>query len=53
MKLTPREHAQEEWLRTEAAATYDAMKAVPSRAVSIVQVRDQLAKVHKIAKEAR
>ena len=52
MKLTPREHAREEWLRTEVAATYDAMKADQSRAVSIAQARAHLAKVHETAKGA-
>ena len=36
------DEAFEHWLRTEAVATYDAMKADPSRALSVDQVRAAL-----------
>lgn len=34
--------AAESWLRTEAAAAYDALKADPSRAIPIDDVRERL-----------
>jgi hypothetical protein len=34
--------AGESWLRTEAAAAYDALKADPSRAIPVEDVRDRL-----------
>lgn len=35
--------ASESWLRAEAAATYDALKADPSRATPAEDVRDRFA----------
>lgn len=50
--LQRHERALEDWLRTEVAATFDAMKANPSSAVSVEHVRAELAKAHKKAKRA-
>jgi putative addiction module CopG family antidote len=47
--LSARDKAAEEWLRQEAVATYDAMKANPARARSAAQVRASLAREHKRA----
>jgi antitoxin ParD1/3/4 len=41
--LAARDRAMEAWLRGEAAAAYDALKADPTRAVPINQVRRRLA----------
>jgi antitoxin ParD1/3/4 len=41
--LLARDQAVEKWLKDEVAAAYDALKAVPSRAVSPAQVRARLA----------
>lgn len=41
--LLARDQAVEKWLKDEVAAAYDALKAVPSRAVSPAQVRTRLA----------
>lgn len=35
------DHAAESWLRTEATAAYDALKADPSRAIPAAEVRDR------------
>ena len=47
--LLARDQAVEDWLRNDVAAAYDALKADPSKAVSIGQVRARLAAVHKKA----
>jgi len=39
--------ALEAWLREEAASAYDAIKADPSRAVSVEKIRASLAKARK------
>ena len=41
--LLARERAVETWLRSDVAATYDALKADPSRAVGVDKVRARLA----------
>ncbi|RVE78440.1 MULTISPECIES: type II toxin-antitoxin system ParD family antitoxin [Sinorhizobium] len=41
--LQARDKALEAWLRTEVATTYDKLKADPSRALSVDQVRQHLA----------
>jgi len=50
--LQRHERALESWLREEVAGAYDAMKADPSRAVSVEQVRMRLAEAHKAVKRA-
>lgn len=47
--LLARDQAVEDWLRNDVAATYDALKADPSKAVSIGRVRARLAAEHKKA----
>ena len=47
--LLARDRAVEDWLRSDVAATYDALKADPSRAVGIDRVRARLAAEHKKA----
>ena len=44
--LDDREQSLERWLRTEAVAIYDRMKADPSRGRSLEQVRASLAALH-------
>jgi putative addiction module CopG family antidote len=44
--LETRDRALEAWLREDVAATYDAMKADPSRAVRVEKVRASLAAAH-------
>jgi putative addiction module CopG family antidote len=44
--LEDREHDVEHWLRTEAVAIYDRMKADPSRGRSLDEVRASLAALH-------
>lgn len=44
--LQARDKAVESWLTVHVASTYDAMKADPSRAVSVESVRDRLAAEH-------
>lgn len=44
--LMARDQAVERWLQSEVAATYDALKADPSKAVSSADVRARLAKLH-------
>lgn len=51
--LQARDKALEHWLRSEVTTSYDAMKADPSRARSIAQVRASLAAEHERAKKAR
>ncbi len=47
--LAARDKAAEEWLRKDAAAAYDAMKADPARARLPADVRKSLAREHKRA----
>jgi putative addiction module CopG family antidote len=47
--LLAREQAVEDWLRTDVAAAHDALKADPSKAVSVSRVRARLAAEHKKA----
>lgn len=44
--LMARDKAVEQWLQAQVAPAYDALKADPSRAVSVDQVRDRLAAEH-------
>ena len=47
--LLARDRAVEGWLRKQVAPAYDALKADPSRAVSISHVRGALSAAHKKA----
>jgi antitoxin ParD1/3/4 len=47
------DRAVEHWLRDQVAPAYDALKADPSRAVSVKQVRARLAAEHKRARGKR
>jgi len=47
--LMARDRAMESWLRQEVAPAYDALKADPTRAVTVAQVRARLAAEHKKA----
>ena len=47
--LLARDQVVEDWLRNDVAATYDALKADPSKAVSVGRVRARLAALHKKA----
>jgi antitoxin ParD1/3/4 len=47
--LMARDRAVDQWLRKEVAPAYDALKANPSRAVGVKQVRARLATEHKRA----
>ena len=47
--LLARDRAMENWLREQVAPAYDALKAGPSRAVSVDQVRATLAAEHEKA----
>lgn len=47
--LLARDRAVDEWLQSDVAAAYDALKAEPSRAVSATQVKARLAAAHKRA----
>lgn len=49
--LRAREKAVESWLRGDVVATYDAMKADPSRGRTPAQVRAALAREHARAKK--
>jgi len=51
--LMARDRAMEAWLREQVAPAYDALKADPSRAVSVKQVRARLASEHKRARARR
>ena len=51
--LMARDRAVEHWLRNQVAPAYDALKADPSRAVSVKQVRARLAAEHKRARAKR
>jgi Uncharacterised protein family (UPF0156). len=44
--LFAREEAVETWLRTEVAASYDELRADPSRAISSADMRAHLAELH-------
>lgn len=44
--LSAREDAIESWLRTEVAASYDELRADPSRAISSADMRSHLAQMH-------
>ena len=44
--LMARDKAVESWLQAQVGTAYDALKADPSRAVSVAQVRDRLAAEH-------
>jgi putative addiction module CopG family antidote len=48
--LLNRDRAIESWLQSQVVEAYDALKADPSRAVTIDQVRSRLAKEHVKAK---
>ena len=47
--LLARDQVVEDWLRNDVAATYDALKADPSKAVNVARVRARLAAEHKKA----
>jgi putative addiction module CopG family antidote len=47
--LMARDRAMEHWLQTQVGPAYDALKADPSRAVPIAQVRKRLAAVNRTA----
>ena len=47
--LMARDRAVENWLREQVGPAHDAIKADPSRAVTVEQVRARLAAEHKIA----
>jgi antitoxin ParD1/3/4 len=47
------ERALEGWLREQVAPAYDAMKADPSRAVSVEKVRTSLAAAYQSSRKAR
>ena len=47
--LLARDRAIEKWLQTEVAAAYDAVKADPTRGVSVDKVRARLAAQHQAA----
>lgn len=44
--LMARDRAMEHWLQTQVGPAHDALKADPTRAVPLVQVRKRLATVH-------
>ncbi|MGB4776783.1 ribbon-helix-helix domain-containing protein [Microbacterium sp.] len=44
--LFAREEAIETWLRTEVVASYDELRADPSRAISAADMRAHLAELH-------
>ncbi|MFT3860998.1 ribbon-helix-helix domain-containing protein [Micropruina sp.] len=44
--LFAREEAVESWLRTEVVASYEELRADPSRAISAAEVRAHLAELH-------
>lgn len=50
--LITRDRAVEIWLLEQVVPAYDALKADPSRAVSVEQVRARLAAEHKAATKA-
>ncbi len=48
--LMARDRAVENWLHDQVGPAYDALKADPSRAITVDQVRARLAAEHKTAK---
>ncbi len=48
--LMARDRAVENWLHKQVGPAYDALKADPSRAITVDQVRARLAAEHKTAK---
>lgn len=50
--LMARDRAVESWLREQVAPAYDSLKADPSRAVTVNQVRARLAAEHDAATKA-
>lgn len=44
--LLARDRVIEHWLQTEVATAYDELKADPSKALTVDQVRDALAQAH-------
>lgn len=51
--LLARDRAVENWLRDQVGPAYDALKADPSRAISVDQVRARLAEEHRKATAGR
>ncbi len=51
--LMARDRAVETWLRDQVGPAYDALKADPSRAVSVDDVRARLAEEHRKATASR
>jgi len=51
--LLARDRAVESWLRDQVGPAYDALKADPSRAVSVAEVRATLAAAHEKATAKR
>ncbi|MEO6080055.1 MAG: type II toxin-antitoxin system ParD family antitoxin [Steroidobacteraceae bacterium] len=51
--LMARDRAMESWLQNEVGSAYDAMKADPSRAVSVANVRAGLALKRRVAKKRK
>lgn len=47
--LMARDRAMEQWLLTQVGPAHDALKADPSRAIPVDQVRQRLAAVHRAA----
>jgi putative addiction module CopG family antidote len=45
--LIARDQAVDAWLRTEAAAAYDALKSSPKRSVSAAKVRERLSAAYR------
>jgi Arc/MetJ-type ribon-helix-helix transcriptional regulator len=44
--LMARDRVMEQWLQTQVGPAYDALKADPSRALPIAEVRKRIAAVH-------
>lgn len=51
--LIARDRALERWLREEGVPAFDALKADPSRALTVEQVREHLAEKRKLASAAK
>ena len=47
--LIARDHAVASWLKDQVAPAYDAIKADPTSAVSVDQVRSRISAKHKVA----
>jgi putative addiction module CopG family antidote len=47
--LIARDRAVDNWLHEQVGSAYDLLKADPSRAVTVSQVRARIAKEHKVA----